>query len=346
MRRKYRYSIVQAIRTDFLQEVNLEKYENFKLNNPDIFKLLTTKDLDDDIYEKMLDQDKLNSLSYANAKILYEQNKKLMDKKKIDSLKEKKPEKFNMKKQLEKFQKIASKKPAKLIEPFDGKSLRKNIVIPKFEEIVGDLASNIEKSIYNWTIKQCDREPDPMLNIINLMGKIKIWDIPRNTSHTHIQYTEVNNLKRVIKETDDNKIPNKTWNCPIFRKMYTDKVKDILFNLKENVNKTCEHNENNSQICQKVISGDIDFRKLPYMTREELYPGLWKKVIDANIAKENRRMMENAEMLENDGLFVCQFDDCGSMKTKYTQMQIRSADEPMTTFVYCCTCRRNFRFDD
>jgi transcription elongation factor S-II len=34
---------------------------------------------------------------------------------------------------------------------------------------------------------------------------------------------------------------------------------------------------------------------------------------------------------------------CGQRKTKYYQLQTRSADEPMTTFVTCLNCNHRWR---
>ena len=45
---------------------------------------------------------------------------------------------------------------------------------------------------------------------------------------------------------------------------------------------------------------------------------------------------------DEDGMFVC--GKCKSKKTTYYQLQTRSADEPMTTFVTCTNCNNNWRF--
>jgi DNA-directed RNA polymerase subunit M/transcription elongation factor TFIIS len=52
-----------------------------------------------------------------------------------------------------------------------------------------------------------------------------------------------------------------------------------------------------------------------------------KKLLESNKAK----MDEDYE-----GMFKCR--KCKSKKTSYYQMQTRSADEPMTTYVHCIEC--------
>lgn len=59
-------------------------------------------------------------------------------------------------------------------------------------------------------------------------------------------------------------------------------------------------------------------------------------------AKEGIR---EAQVAKNQGtetnLFKC--GKCGKRKTTYTQLQTRSADEPMTTFVLCLDCGNRWK---
>ena len=45
---------------------------------------------------------------------------------------------------------------------------------------------------------------------------------------------------------------------------------------------------------------------------------------------------------EHDGVFKC--GKCKSKKTTYTQVQTRSADEPMTIFAVCLNCENRWKF--
>jgi len=59
-------------------------------------------------------------------------------------------------------------------------------------------------------------------------------------------------------------------------------------------------------------------------------------------AKEGIR---DAQVAKNQGtetaLFKC--GKCGKRRTTYTQLQTRSADEPMTTFVLCLECGNRWK---
>ena len=56
-----------------------------------------------------------------------------------------------------------------------------------------------------------------------------------------------------------------------------------------------------------------------------------KRVIDYNVQVR----------VTEDGMFKC--NKCKSMKTVYYQMQTRSADEPMTTYVTCTNCEARWK---
>ena len=46
--------------------------------------------------------------------------------------------------------------------------------------------------------------------------------------------------------------------------------------------------------------------------------------------------------IKDDGMFQC--GKCKKKKTTYYQLQTRSADEPMTTFVTCHNCGNRWKF--
>jgi DNA-directed RNA polymerase subunit M/transcription elongation factor TFIIS len=62
---------------------------------------------------------------------------------------------------------------------------------------------------------------------------------------------------------------------------------------------------------------------------------------------EDMRSREIHEYLNppevKEGVYVCRNKDCRSKKTYYYQLQTRSADEPMTTFITCAKCKTKWR---
>lgn len=92
----------------------------------------------------------------------------------------------------------------------------------------------------------------------------------------------------------------------------------------------------------KVLSGQISPDTFATMPTEEMASDEMKK-FRQECAKESIR---EAQVAKNQGtetaLFKC--GKCGKRKTTYTQLQTRSADEPMTTFVLCLECGNRWKF--
>jgi DNA-directed RNA polymerase subunit M/transcription elongation factor TFIIS len=62
---------------------------------------------------------------------------------------------------------------------------------------------------------------------------------------------------------------------------------------------------------------------------------------EQKIHNDLRKQVLVNEAKNQDGLFKC--GRCRSMKTSYYEMQTRSADEPMTVFVSCLNCGKNWK---
>ncbi len=93
---------------------------------------------------------------------------------------------------------------------------------------------------------------------------------------------------------------------------------------------------------ESFAGGLIKPDKLAVMTREEMMSSErkaeTKKAMEENIAEARTAPNQQAETDQ----FIC--GKCRSRKCTYYQMQTRSADEPMTTFVTCTNCRNAWKF--
>lgn len=98
--------------------------------------------------------------------------------------------------------------------------------------------------------------------------------------------------------------------------------------------------KNNPSLCERVYSGDITPSRYVDMTPDEMK--------SESLRNEEMRMMKNSfyecqiptQKAETD-IFKC--GKCGERKCSYRQLQTRSGDEPMTTFV-TCECGHRWRF--
>jgi DNA-directed RNA polymerase subunit M/transcription elongation factor TFIIS len=93
---------------------------------------------------------------------------------------------------------------------------------------------------------------------------------------------------------------------------------------------------------EKLKAGIAKTNQLIDYDPGELWPGgPWATLQEEIIYKEIRKEVLSRESKNQDGFFRC--GRCKSTKTAYYQLQTRSADEPMTTFVSCLTCDAHWK---
>lgn len=137
------------------------------------------------------------------------------------------------------------------------------------------LATNIEKSIYNYSIREASK-------------------------------------KYIVKK----------WDNIHFVTIYVCKFKMIYYNLK------------NEKIVKKLFNKELKSSEIAFKTHMELFPEKWEsKIKDKQVRLENKYFPKIEASTDN---FTC--GKCKSNKCTYYQLQTRSADEPMTTFVTCLNC--------
>lgn len=111
------------------------------------------------------------------------------------------------------------------------------------------------------------------------------------------------------------------------------KYRSIMFNLRDG---------NNPDLRRRVLTGEISPEKLITLSAEDMASDKRKQ--------ENNQIKEKALFDCERGLAAKASTDqfkcgrCGQRKCTYYQMQTRSADEPMTTYVTCVNCDNHWKF--
>jgi len=119
----------------------------------------------------------------------------------------------------------------------------------------------------------------------------------------------------------------KKWDNTYFVKIYLDRIRTIYINLK------------NSNLKDLVESKEIKPHEIAFMTHQEMQPDKWNDLIkEKKIRDENKYEPKLEASTDN---FKCW--KCKSKKCTYYQLQTRSADEPMTTFVNCLDCGNRWK---
>lgn len=144
-------------------------------------------------------------------------------------------------------------------------------------EYFGNVPVNIERSVYNYAIKQCKK-----LSVV------------------------------------------RKWNNVSFITVYKDRLRSICVNI--------------SHVYDGLNSNLFTYDELSTITHQELYPEHWDELIKKKMDRDDNKYSTTTGANTDD--FTCR---CGSTECFAYQLQTRSADEPMTTFVTCTKCGKRWK---
>ena len=157
---------------------------------------------------------------------------------------------------------------------------------------------------------------------LNIRGKLNL--ILENEKHS--SNLEKGIFNYALKEATNRKVVKK-WDNQYFVQIYLDRLRSIYLNLK------------NPEILEQIKSETIQSHTVAFMTHQEMRPDKWKELIEEKAKKDKNKFETNVEASTD--TFTCR--KCKSNKCTYYQMQTRSADEPMTTFVTCIECGQRWK---
>lgn len=129
-----------------------------------------------------------------------------------------------------------------------------------------------------------------------------------------------------LEEADRRNIVKK-WDNPYFTMLYTRKLISIL------------HNINNKDVKDMLKGRKVKPQDLAGMSHQELNKERWAALLEAKKVKDENKYMPQLEASTDN--YTC--GNCKSKKCTYFQLQTRSADEPMTTFVTCLDCGKRWK---
>jgi len=117
------------------------------------------------------------------------------------------------------------------------------------------------------------------------------------------------------------------WDNPFFVLIYTSRLKTILYNLKT------------TDLIERINNKELKSYEVGTLNHQEMDTSRWKVMLEQKRKRDKSKTQLSVNV--DDGAFKCM--KCGSEKTTYYQLQTRSADEPMTTFVQCTQCSARWR---
>jgi transcription elongation factor S-II len=128
-----------------------------------------------------------------------------------------------------------------------------------------------------------------------------------------------------IKEAT-NRLVVKKWDNPYFVLIYTNKLRSVFENMTE-------------QNIDKIKNGEINPSKIAFLTHQELNYEKWKVMLEEK-AKTDKNKYETQVQSATD-TFTCR--RCKKNRCTYYQLQTRSSDEAITTFVTCLECDNRWK---
>jgi transcription elongation factor S-II len=114
---------------------------------------------------------------------------------------------------------------------------------------------------------------------------------------------------------------------------YAAKGRSLAFNLKA---------ADNPALRRRVLMGSLAPERLVSMSAEELASDARRRENEAMREKGKWEAVRGMQQAATTDQFQC--GKCKQRKTTFFQLQTRSADEPMTTFVTCVVCNNRWKF--
>jgi hypothetical protein len=125
----------------------------------------------------------------------------------------------------------------------------------------------------------------------------------------------------------------KNWKNQRFVLLYRDKAISILSNLDPKAY------VGNTRLIERLNEREFLPHELPFMHHQNIFPERWESILDAKIKKDMKILEEKPTSMTSE--FKC--GKCKKRECVYQQLQVRSADEPMTIFITCLNCGNKWK---
>lgn len=140
------------------------------------------------------------------------------------------------------------------------------------------------------------------------------------------------NLERgVLNYTLDSNKSFSIWN-DAFKKAYMARAVTVAININP------ESYLQNTNLIKRLLNREITEFELCYFQPKDMFPEAWNRRLQ-EMKDSEPKQQEDVEEVE--GFFRC--GKCKTYRTSYYQLQLRSSDEPMSTFV-SCKCGNRWKF--
>jgi len=123
------------------------------------------------------------------------------------------------------------------------------------------------------------------------------------------------------------------WKVPSFCELYHQHMLTIISNLHP------QSPVKNTRLLRRVVEGEFELHTIPFMSAYEMFPEKWFALKDKLLQREQKILEGNKSRATDQ--FKCR--RCQKRECTYYELQTRSADEPMTIFITCLNCGKEWR---
>lgn len=125
----------------------------------------------------------------------------------------------------------------------------------------------------------------------------------------------------------------RSWKSREFVEKYRQIVRSVFSNIHPN------SPVKNIRLITRVLEGEFPLTDIPSMSSYEMFPENWFSLKDKLLQREQKILEGNKSRATDQ--FKCR--RCNKRECTYYELQTRSADEPMTIFITCLNCGKEWR---
>lgn len=125
----------------------------------------------------------------------------------------------------------------------------------------------------------------------------------------------------------------RSWKSHVFIEIYRQIVRSVFSNIHP------DSPVKNPRLLSRVLDGEFPLHEIPSMTSYEMFPEKWFELRDKQLQREQKILEGNKSRATDQ--FKCR--RCNKRECTYYELQTRSADEPMTCFISCLNCGKEWR---
>jgi transcription elongation factor S-II len=139
-------------------------------------------------------------------------------------------------------------------------------------------------------------------------------------------------LEHVAQLAKKHYIP-RNWKAMPFQELYRTQLRSLLWNIHP------RSLVKNPRLLERCLAGEFPLAQIPSMSAYDMFPERWQELADKQLIREQKILEGNRSRATDK--YKCK--RCGKRECTYYEMQTRSADEPMTVFITCLNCGKQWK---